>query len=594
MRLQSKIVMMVFPLLLIPLVLLTAIFNYYAQEGTNRLGQEILSQNVWLMQDELEEYYMPIANQSLEGTALETVQQSALGVLQKVDMSEGMSFFVMKEGRILYHPDSRYIGQDYKDQFWYQRILEGTEKAFSYRGLGDTPEVLAYWYFQPWDWYVCVTSPLDYFRRETALGLNVILVVMFFSLVLVGLILQQLARYWMRPLYEIMEAMRKFRPGMPIKLEATTADELGVLGEQLAAVSVSVKDSLDQLEQSLIERNNELQERSRLLEKIADVAREVAMIHDSRQLLQRTVHMIADKFDYYHVGLFLVDPLGEAAVMQAASSSGGQRMVARSHRRRLGEGIVGYVAQTGEPRIALDVEGDAVFRASPDLPLTRSEMALPLKGRGRVLGVLDVQSVEGAAFTNEDIAILQTLAEQVALAIENARLLEASRQALSDLEELYGQRVREAWQSRLSQRSSAYLYRGMGMDAVPQEDVQEDVRESMEAGRRLSGAIRLRDQQIGSIVFWQDPERPSWTEEERLLLETVSTQIGLALENARLIEETRTTAARERLMGEISAQLRTSTDVDTILQTTLQELGTLLGASGLIRLETEEEVDSRQ
>jgi FOG: GAF domain len=180
----------------------------------------------------------------------------------------------------------------------------------------------------------------------------------------------------------------------------------------------------------LQEANRDLARRTAQLEAASEVARRAAAIRDVQTLLDETVRLISQRFGFYHAGVFLVDEAGEYAVLRAASSEGGQRMLARGHRLAVGEvGIVGYVAGTGKPRIALDVGEDAVFFSNPDLPHTHSEMALPLKVGERVIGVLDVQSVEPSAFTDEDVAVLQTMADQIALAIENARLLQRPRTA---------------------------------------------------------------------------------------------------------------------------------------------------------------------
>jgi signal transduction histidine kinase len=168
------------------------------------------------------------------------------------------------------------------------------------------------------------------------------------------------------------------------------------------------------------------------LELAAQVARDATAIRDVAELLDTAVHLISDRFDFYHAGIFLVE--GEYAVLCAASSPGGQQMLAHGHKLKVGEvGIVGHVALMGEPRIALDVGTEAVFFDNPHLPGTRSEIALPLKVRGEVIGVLDVQSLESAAFSDEDVGILLTLADQIAVAIERTRAENKLKETLADL-----------------------------------------------------------------------------------------------------------------------------------------------------------------
>jgi len=326
------------------------------------------------------------------------------------------------------------------------------------------------------------------------------------------------------------------------------------------------------LERLVAQRTAELARRTAQLEAAATVAREAAEIRDLDTLLNETVRLISDRFGFYHAGIFLVDEAGEYAVLRAASSEGGQRMLARGHRLAVGKvGIVGYVAGTGKPRIALDVGADAVFFDNPDLPLTRSEMALPLKVGERVIGVLDVQSVEPAAFTEEDVSVLQTLADQVALAIENARLLEESRRALEELERLYGGRAREAWQVWAAFRPAAYRYTGVDVEPLPAPVPLTGEGD----GRQLAVPIRLWGQAIGTVLLKRTEEQPPWSPEERRLAEEMGEQIALALENARLIAETESRAARERLLSEMTSRLTRSLDMDALLEVAVRELARL-------------------
>jgi GAF domain-containing protein len=369
-------------------------------------------------------------------------------------------------------------------------------------------------------------------------------------------------------------------------------DELGVLARSFNTMANELQDLYARLEQQIAERTADLARRNTQLEAAAQVAREAAAIRTVDRLLDVTVHLISDHFGFYHAGIFLLDVPKEYAVLQAASSEGGQRMLARGHKLKIGQvGIVGYAAGTGQPRIALDVGTDAVFFNNPDLPNTRSELSLPLKIRGQVIGILDVQSIQEAAFSDEDVAVLQAMADQVALAIENARLLDESQRALRELETLYGQQLREAWQERAARQPAAYHYTGVDVEAVDPSSIPETgtartlvmgpqahrrpavVHQA--DGRRLNAPIRLRGQTLGEIILRQDPEDESWSDEEVALVEELSTQIGLALENARLLEETRERAEREQMISRMTTHFTRSLDMKTLLQTAVHELGQL-------------------
>ncbi len=370
------------------------------------------------------------------------------------------------------------------------------------------------------------------------------------------------------------------------RLDIHTGDEIEELANEFNTMAGRLSDLIESLEKRVAERTRELEENLFELEGAAQVAREAASIRDLDQLLDETSHLISVLFGFYHTGIFLLDEAKEYAVLQAASSEGGRRMLARGHKLRVGqEGIVGYVAGSNTPRIALDVGEDAVYFDNPDMPQTRSEMAVPLEVRREVIGVLDVQSMEEAAFSDQDIAIIKSLADQIALAIENTRLLEESQRAVQELEALYGQRVRETWREQTGAQLPAYRYTGLRIEKTsPSAEVSsgptaQPMISTGEEKRQMVAPIRLRGQSIGSIVLRQDKNEEPWTPEEVAMMEEVSAQVALALENARLLEETQRRAARERLTGEITARMRETLDVDTILQTAIREIGETLDIS---------------
>ncbi|MBN1953571.1 MAG: GAF domain-containing protein [Anaerolineae bacterium] len=370
------------------------------------------------------------------------------------------------------------------------------------------------------------------------------------------------------------------------RIALTRQDELGQLGEAFNAMAQELQQLYKGLEQQVQEQTRDLERRSVHLAAAAAVARQAAEIHDVNELLEQVVLLISQEFGFYHAGAFLLDESGEYAVLQAASSLGGQRMLARGHRLKVGQvGIVGYAAGSGEPRIALDVGRDAVFFDNPDLPNTRSEMALPLKVQRRVIGVLDVQSTEPAAFSQEDIDVLQTMADQIALALQDARLLEENQQALQEMESLYTQRVQQAWREYVSRAPKACRYPAQETSPItPSETVmvppaadKRIVVQQGQQGQRLIAPISFRGQTFGTLVLQQDDEQEPWTAEEIALVEQVHPQIGLALENARLLEETERRADQERMTSEVSARVREPLDVEAVLETATQEIGEKLG-----------------
>ncbi|MFP4345440.1 MAG: GAF domain-containing protein [Anaerolineales bacterium] len=356
------------------------------------------------------------------------------------------------------------------------------------------------------------------------------------------------------------------------------------------------------LEEQIAERTAALEKRTVQLEAAAEVAREAAEIHEVETLLEQTVELISDRFGFYHTAIFLLDEAGEYAVLRAASSEEGQHLLASGHRLQVGEvGVVGYVTKRGEPRIAQDVSADKLYFNNPEMTATRSELTVPLRVRGKVIGALDVQSVDLEAFSSEDVNVLQTLAGQVAVAIENARLIAESQAALEATQRAYGEMSRAAWQEMLRVRQGGLRARhdpqGILHAAAPRSEETHTV--GQEAGtlsaveeRPTTHSVPLKVR--GQVIGWLDayvPGEKSWSAEQLELLETLADQLSVALESARLFEDAQRRAAREQLVSEVTGRLRASLDVDAVLQTTIRELGRVLGAEGTVRMAPLENVE---
>ena len=331
---------------------------------------------------------------------------------------------------------------------------------------------------------------------------------------------------------------------------------------------------------------NQIQRRSAQFEALAQVAQSITLIRDIQELLPNIANVVAEKYGFYHVGVFLIDEANEYAVLTATNSEGGQRMLERKHRLKVGEqGIVGSVTATGIPRIALDVGADAVFFNNPDLPETHSEMALPLQASDKVIGALDVQSTESGAFTDEDVQTLSLLADQVSLAIENARLFEDSNRTLSDLQTVMRQTTRDAW-SAMSQKQNLIGYRYNTTGASPLKEpvrlMEADKSKNKTTRAAAAGSyvvpIELRGEIIGNLVV-QSPTGEKWNTDQQDIIKAVADRVALSAENARLFEETTQRAERERLVSEITSKIRSHTDPNTMLETAANEIKNALGAS---------------
>lgn len=374
------------------------------------------------------------------------------------------------------------------------------------------------------------------------------------------------------PIKNLIKAMREIEQGrMSQRAALASSDETAELTLRLNHTLDQLQIAQTDLERRVAERTEELTRRATMLQAATTVARQAIASQDLGTLLNETVNLISERFNYYHTAVFLVDERGEYAVLYAASSEGGKRMLERGHRLAVGrQGIVGNAAYFNRPRIATNVGEDAAFFDNPDLPATRSEAALPLSVRGRVIGVLDIQSTEIDAFPPETTELLQAMADQIALAIQNARLLAESQEAVQRLQALTSEGVRRAWSERIRQQKRAYRYTPVG--TTPYTPTQsEQPAEDKNSPHRLEVPILLRNQKIGSLVFRRRDNAP-WPEAERLLAAEVASQVGLAIENVRLLETAQYRAAQEQALSELTAHLSQSLDPDTIMQIAVREL----------------------
>jgi GAF domain-containing protein/HAMP domain-containing protein len=410
----------------------------------------------------------------------------------------------------------------------------------------------------------------------------------------------------------------------------TRTTEIRILAQALNTMRQQLRELIGSLEGRVADRTYELERRARQLEAAAEVAHAATAVLDPRTLISQVVQLISERFGFYHAGLFLLDEPQEYAVLRAASSEGGRRMLARRHRLRVGqEGIVGYVTARGQARIALDVGEDAVFFDNPDLPETRSEMALPLRVRGQIIGALDVQSTQEAAFTTEDVAVLQTLADQVALAISNAQLYRQAQERLEELRRAYGEYSQRAWiEAAQAGQVLGFRYTPQGVLAdaeVWYPEMSEALQPAPVAGQRpepaegqrpepaegqrpepaegqrddgdaegqpaaLALPIQVHGQDIGVLDVRKPAGASQWEPEETELVHAVVEQLGLALESARLYQDAQRRAAREQLVSEITARMHETLDVDSILQTAVREMGKTLGLHDVtIRLEVDKD-----
>ena len=314
------------------------------------------------------------------------------------------------------------------------------------------------------------------------------------------------------------------------------------------------------------QRTKDLEDRNRELRQAVLLTRTLSSIGDNTALVSTTASALASMFAGYEVDIYLLDPSGTVATLAASAPSGTGRWWPLERTVRVGEGQpVGKAASSGKPIV--DADG-----ASATGTAATERFALPLIVRGRVLGVLQLQPGPAVSGDHQPrLEIIQLLADQIAAAIESTRLSGETRAALAQLEQLSGQGTQLAWRNFLREGAIAFQYTPAGVEPA-REGIDSDDAE------RLRSSLSVRGQQIGSVWLRRSPGVP-WSDAERALADKVAAQVALALENARLLEDTRQRALREQQMSEISTRLSHALDLDTLLQTAVRELAALPGVT---------------
>ena len=436
-------------------------------------------------------------------------------------------------------------------------------------------------------------------RRQT----RVITLVALVITVLVGVLGLVASQRLAAPILSLTEVTSKVADGdLAIRAQISAQDEIGALANSFNRMTSQLQDTLGTLERRVAERTTDLElarlvseRRAQELQSISEISRTISTEQRLDILLPLVTRLVSERFDFYHIGIFFVDDTKQFAVLQASNSEGGKRMLARGHRLEMGIGMVGNAALFGKPRIALDVGSDAVYFDNPDLPGTRSEMALPLNFRGETIGVLDVQSIKPGAFTDDDTNTLSILADQIAIAIENARLFGQTQQAREEAENLYNQFLRAEWKTFL-QKDTKVGYRQTVSGGQPiQKPIQnEEIRQALQEGRvivldgnndkikpSIAVPVKLRGQTIGILSITSTKNR-KWNQDEISLAQAISDRLALALDNARLLQESQRRAAKEAKIGEVTAKIGASINMRNVLQTAVEELGRALPGSEIM------------
>jgi GAF domain-containing protein/HAMP domain-containing protein len=404
-----------------------------------------------------------------------------------------------------------------------------------------------------------------------------------------------------------------------------SSDEIGRLATTFNEVTSRLRATFDTLEERV-------HDRTRRLAIAVEISRRLSAILDLASLMREVVTITKETFNYYHVHIYLLDDHHEALIMAEGYGEAGWEMKRQGHSIQLTaeRSLVARAAREGRAIVVEDVENDPKWLSNPLLPDTRAEMAIPIKLDQEVAGVLDVQSEKVGGITAEDEAVLQILANQIAVAVRNARLFTETQEALYRAQKLQNLYTSEAWRTLASNRAGTdYEFQLASRAVVGQADAPEaesalhtmetvtwagggsSVQTSGPTSSRAAGWIdqnspepearvsqravatplSLHGQILGVLGIQDANSDRQWTEDEIALIEAVSEQMSLAIENARLFEETGRRAEREKIIANITRQIWASSEMDEVMRTAVEQLGTALNAARVvIQLGTEEQL----
>jgi GAF domain-containing protein/HAMP domain-containing protein len=358
------------------------------------------------------------------------------------------------------------------------------------------------------------------------------------------------------PLQELIQTFERIEKGdLSARAPVSATDELGVVTIQFNRMVERLEGLQNQLEVQVRERTKQLTSSNEL-------GRVASSSLDPERLLRNVMNLFEQQFGYYFAAVYLLDPSEKWAELVDATSESGLLLKQNHHRLEIaGKSLVGRAIRDKSPRTWQFTSDEMRRESNPLLPYSKSEISLPLMVADRVLGVLDVQSTKPDDFTADVIDTLQNMAGQVAIALENARLFQEAQQNIRELRAIQQQYLLTGWSG----------YSG----ALEELEYAVGDESDSDAGK-IEVPISLRDQTLGQIRLESSTE---WTPEQKSLVDAVATQAAIAVENARLVNETRQAALRERMLSEINSKIWSSATIDSVLQTVVKELGRRLDAS---------------
>ncbi len=299
------------------------------------------------------------------------------------------------------------------------------------------------------------------------------------------------------------------------------------------------------------------------LEVAARIGREMATLHDTDSLLKQTINLICDEFGYYHAQVFMADDLGLNAVLVHSRGSIGEMLLKNNFRIAIGSAtMVGQTAQTGKSFVINDTDnpGQLPHRPNPLLPDTRAEMTLPLFVGGKVIGVLDIQSKVMGSFRQAELPTFRLIADQLAVAIYNAQLINQTGQRMEQIDQLNRRLTRMAWEDSETNLAPERQYHYNLLKVQPGERPGGFDHEGV-----LTSNINIRGETLGEINIEAMPNY-EFTEGDQVIMKSVADRVAVAIDNARLFQRTQNNLEETSKLYELSRYLNEANTLEDVIQ----------------------------
>ncbi|MGC9467065.1 MAG: GAF domain-containing protein [Anaerolineae bacterium] len=348
-----------------------------------------------------------------------------------------------------------------------------------------------------------------------------------------------------RPISEMAEAATRFAQGdLTATIPIERQDELGQMALAINEMAERLRETVSDLEARVADRTADLERRSTRLQTAAGIARQAASIREVDELLRVVADQVVERLGFYHVGVYLLDSARRLAVLRASAGAAGEQLLTRGFQVAMDEEVVGMgraiaaAASSGRAAIVSDVLVDERYLAAAELPETLSEMSLPIRVRDEIVGVLDLQSDSPGVFSEDDVTYLQTLGDQIGLAVENAWLLAETTERLRETERLVQAQRREGWWQMASERPVwSYVYDGVEVMSVDEAAASWLSSTSSEDAPDVVLPIGERGDEVGSVKL-RLRGRDGLSRDQMQLARAIIGEAGSALERARLFGTT--------------------------------------------------------